>query len=194
LSRPEKNYTKKIPMPSPFPILQTERLLLRQFTDSDLEHVYQGLSHPDIIQYYGVRYDSLEATKAQMQFFADLEKDGTGLWWAVCSPDNSNFYGAGGINGLSKTHRKAEVGFWLLCDYWGKGIMTEALPLIIQYGFEHMGLHRVEGIVEPENISCKRALGKLGFQYEGTMRDCEIKNGKFISLEIHAMINPEELV
>lgn len=180
-------------MPTPFPILKTDRLLLRQFTDSDLENVFKGLSHPDIIKYYGVSYDSLEATKAQMQFFADLEKDETGLWWAVCSPNNQTFYGAGGINSLSKQHLKAEVGFWLLCEHWGKGIMTEALPLIINYGFEQMNLHRIEGIVEPENLNCKRALGKLGFQYEGTMKDCEIKNGKFISLEIHAIFNPNEL-
>jgi len=65
---------------STFPTLRTERLLLRQFTDSDLEHVYQGLSHPDIIRHYGVSYHTLEETKALMQFFADLKRDVTGTW------------------------------------------------------------------------------------------------------------------
>ncbi len=58
-------------MQTEFPVIRTERLLLRQFTGSDLENVYQGLSHPDIIKYYGVSYNSLEATKAQMEFFSD---------------------------------------------------------------------------------------------------------------------------
>lgn len=175
-------------MNSNFPILKTERLLLRQFADSDLENVFNGLSHPDIIKYYGVSYSTLEATKAQMEFFADLEKNETGIWWAVCSPDNQLFYGAGGLNSLSKEHKKAEIGFWLLPGYWGKGFMTEAMPLICNYGFDTLGIHRIEGIVETENLLCKKAMEKLRFQHEGTMRECEIKNGKFISLDIYAKL------
>ena len=60
-----------------FTIIKTERLLLRQFIKSDLENVFKGLSHPDVIKYYGISYTSLEATKTQMQFFADLEKNET---------------------------------------------------------------------------------------------------------------------
>lgn len=175
-----------------FPILRSERLLLRQFVDSDLENVFAGLSHPSIIKYYGVSYKSLEETKAQMKFFADLEVQGTGIWWAVCSPDNKIFYGAGGLNGLVKEHKKAEIGFWLLADHWSKGFMTEAMPLICQYGFNELDIHRIEGIVESENLLCKKAMEKLNFDYEGTMKECEIKNGKFISLDIYAKLNKEE--
>lgn len=175
-------------MPTKFPEIKTERLLLRQFAESDLTNVFKGLSHPDIIKYYGVNYNSLEATKAQMHFFTDLEKNETGIWWAVCSLDNQIFYGAGGLNSLSKEHKKAEIGFWLLPDFWGKGIMTEAMPLICKYGFEKLELHRIEGLVETENSNCKSAMAKLDFSHEGTMKDCEIKNGKFISLDIYAKL------
>lgn len=175
-------------MSSEFPTIQTERLLLRQFVESDLENVFKGLSHPDIIKYYGVSYETLEATKEQMKFFADLEKNETGIWWAVCSLDNRTFYGAGGINSLSKEHKKAEIGFWLISGFWGLGIMKEALPLICNYGFEDLGLHRIEGFVETENQNCKNAMAKLDFLHEGTMRDCEMKNGKFISLDIYAKL------
>jgi [ribosomal protein S5]-alanine N-acetyltransferase len=172
-----------------FPIIKTERLLLRQFRENDLENVFKGLSHPDIIKYYGVSYQTLEATKEQMTFFADLEKNETGIWWAVCSIDNQTFYGAGGLNSLSKEHKKAEIGFWLISDFWGKGIMKEAMPLICDYGFNKLGLHRIEGIVETENSNCKNAMSKLDFQHERTMKACEIKNGKFISLDIYAKVN-----
>jgi ribosomal-protein-alanine N-acetyltransferase len=172
-----------------FPIIKTDRLLLRQFVENDIENVFKGLSHPDIIKYYGVSYQTLEATKEQMNFFTNLEKNGTGVWWAVCSADNKKFYGAGGLNSLSKEHKKAEIGFWLIPDYWGQGIMTEALPLICDYGFNNLGLHRIEGLVETENRNCKSAMAKLDFQYEGTMKECEIKNEQFISLDIYAKIN-----
>ena len=178
-------------MTSEFPIIKSEKLLLRQFIASDLENVFKGLSHPDIIKYYGVSYRSLDATKEQMIFFSDLEKNKTGIWWAVCSFDNKIFYGAAGINNLSKEHKKAEIGFWLISDFWGKGIMKEAVPLICKYSFQKLGLHRIEGFVESENKNCKSLMSKLDFQQEGTMKDCEIKNGKFISLDIYAMLKSE---
>ncbi len=172
-----------------FPTIKTEKLLLRQFADNDIENVFKGLSHPMVIPYYGVSYDSVEATKEQMIFFAGLQKNETVIWWAVCSTDNKIFYGAGGLNSLSKAHKKAEIGFWLLPDFWGQGIMMEAMPLICDYAFHKLGLHRIEGFVETENINCKRAMVKLHFNHEGTMIECEVKNGKFISLDIFAKLN-----
>ncbi len=172
-----------------FPIIKTERLRLRQFSIRDLENVYHGLSHPDVIKYYGVRFDSLEATKEQISWFSDLEKSGTGLWWAICWKDKSTFLGAGGFNDLDTKNRKAEIGFWLLPDFWGKGIMKEAMPLICNYGFKKLGLHRIEGFVESGNDNVKKGLAKLDFQYEGTMVDCEVKDGKYISLEIYSILN-----
>jgi len=175
-----------------FPTIKTSRLLLRPFIESELENVFVGLSDPEVIKYYGVSYDTLEATKQQMQFFADLEKDGTGIWWAVCSADNKVFHGAGGLNSLSKVHRKAEIGFWLMPDFWNKGIMTEALPLICNYGFDNLELHRIEAFVEAGNIICKKAIAKLGFTHEGTMEECETKNDKFISPEIYSKLKKSQ--
>ncbi len=174
-----------------FPTIKTEKLLLRQIVDSDIDNIFKGLSHPDIIKYYGVNFQTLEATKEQMTFYADLERNETGIWWAVCSIDNKIFYGAGGLNSLSKEHKKAEIGFWLLKEFWGQGIMTEVMPIICNYGFEKLGLHRIEGLVESDNLNCINAMKKLDFHYEGTMRDCEIKNGKFISLDIYAKLKDE---
>jgi len=174
-----------------FPTLKTENLLLRQFQQSDIENVFLGLSHPDIIKYYGVSYDTIEATQEQMTFFAELEKNETGIWWAICSLDNTIFYGAGGLNNLSKEHHKAEIGFWLLPSFWGKGLMQETMPIICDYGFQQLNLNRIEGFVESKNSNCKKAMAKLQFQYEGTMHECEIKNGDYISLDIYAMLKPK---
>lgn len=174
-----------------FAKIKTERLLLRQFIESDLENVFKGLSDPEIIKYYGVSYQTLDDTKEQMKFFADLEKDETGIWWAICSLDNNSFYGAGGLNNLNKELKKAEIGFWLLKEYWGQGIMTEVMPIICNYGFDNLGLDRIEGFIETDNLNCKNAMKKLDFNLEGTMKDCEIKNGKFISLDIYAKLKNE---
>jgi ribosomal-protein-alanine N-acetyltransferase len=177
-------------MSAAFPILKTKRLLLRNFNSIDIENVFSGLSDPDVVKYYGVSYRTLEETKEQMTFFSDLLKNDTGIWWAVCSLENGTFYGAGGLNNLSRKDRKAEIGFWLLKHHWGKGIMNEAMPLIINYGFHDLKLHRIEGFVETENINCKKGIERSGFILEGTMKDCEYKNERFISLDIYAMLGP----
>jgi len=170
-------------------MIYTERLAIRKITPDDINHVFRGLSHPDVIKHYGVSYMTLEATKEQMDWYADHEKNETGQWFAVCSKADGTFYGAGGYNDRDTTNRKAEIGFWLLPEYWGLGIMGEAMPKIFDYGFNEMNLHRIEGFVDSENIKCKKAVVKVGFKYEGTMVDSEFKDGKFNSTDIYAKFN-----
>ena len=169
--------------------ISTSRLFLRPFEDADIQFVFQRLSHSDVIKYYGVNFDSLEATKEQMDWFKNLEKTKTGQWWAVCSADQKTCYGAGGINEWSQEHEKAEIGFWLLPEFWGNGFMKEGMEAIVAHCFNELGIHRIEGFVDSHNTNCKRGLAKLGFQYEGTMVDCEKKDGVFISLDVFAMVN-----
>ena len=173
-------------MKNKFPVLRSERMVLRQFIDSDLEHVFAGLSNPEIIKYYGISFETLEATKEQITWFSDLEKNENGIWWAVCSKNDGRFLGAGGLNDLSKKDKKAEVGFWLLPENWGKGYMSEAMPLILDYSFNNIGLNRIEGFVESENTNCKKAIEKLEFTQERTIRDFENKDGNYINLDVYS--------
>ncbi|MGY5850921.1 GNAT family N-acetyltransferase [Salegentibacter sp. F14] len=159
-------------------------MMLRGIAESDIVNIYKGLSDPHVIKHYGVSFDSLEATKTQMTWFAAPSQ----FWWAICSPDNKIFFGAGGLNNFSKAHHKAEIGLWLLPDFWGQGLMRDAMPLICDYGFKQLELHRIEGFVETDNFNCKKAMSKLDFTHEGTMRECEIKDEKFISVDIYAKV------
>jgi RimJ/RimL family protein N-acetyltransferase len=170
-----------------FPVFKTGRLFLRQFKQSDLENLFLGLSNPEVIRYYGVHFKTLEETKKQIEWFAELEKNETGIWWAVCSSDNSIFYGAVGLYYLNNSLQKAELGFWLMPEFWGKGIITESVLLAIEYGFKKMHLKRIEAEVETENSMSIRVMKKLQFVHENTKKDCEIKNGKYISLDVYAL-------
>lgn len=172
-----------------FPKLTKTRLKLRQITEADLENVYSGLSNPDVIKYYGVNYNSLEATWEQLEWYAELERTRTGIWWAIISAEDNSFCGAIGYNNLSREHKKAELGFWLLPKYWGKGFVQEALEVVLEYAFQKLHLHRIEAFVETENISSQNTLQKCHFQKEGVLRDSEIKNGRFISVAVFSKIN-----
>lgn len=166
----------------------TNRFLLRKFSQNDLENVYKGLSHPEVVKYYGIRYDSLEATNEQLKWFAELENEGTGIWWAICFQENQEFCGAIGFTNVNKPLHKAEIGFWLLPEYWGKGIVAEVLPLVCNHAFENLGLQRIEAYVETENLACLAVMKKNNFVLEEILKECELKDGKFINLALYALL------
>ncbi len=171
-----------------FPNLTTSRLNLRQITEDDLENIYNGLSHPEVIKYYGVNYSTLDDTREQLEWYAELERTHTGIWWAITLAEDQEFCGAIGFNNLSREHKKAELGFWLLPKYWGRGYVQESMEVVLDHGFQKLDLHRIEAFVETENKSSQKALEKQHFQQEGIMRDSEIKNGRFISVAVYAKL------
>lgn len=173
-----------------FPDLTTHRLLLKQIVPEDQKFIFEGLSHPEVIPFYGVRYESFEATIAQMDWYHKMLKEGTGIPWKIVDKETLESTGVMSIYFYKPEHNKAEVGFWLLPQYWNKGFASEALKAAIEYWKNEKKLHRLEGFVEEGNKASSKLLEKAGFAYEGTMRDCEIKEGKYISLLIYGLILP----
>lgn len=171
--------------------METQNYYLKEIVDSDIKHIHKGLSNPEVTKYYDVHYDTLEETKEQMTWFANLKKKGKGLWWGVYDKRTDKFCGAGGYNALDKKDRRAEIGFWLLKEYWGRGIMKEVFPKLYELGFVNLNLNRIEAYVVKENVKCKAAIKKVNLTHEGTMREFEIKNGEKISLDIYSILKSE---
>jgi [ribosomal protein S5]-alanine N-acetyltransferase len=175
----------------PFPVLHQGPVLLRQIQLSDQMAVFRGLSHPDVIRYYGVEYHSFADTRAQMDWYRDTLRQGSGIWWAITTVAAGELIGTCGLYNIQPQHHKAELGYWLLPPYWGQGLMRPSLEAVTDYGFQLLGLHRIEAYVETENAASARLLQKLDFLHEGTLRDAEIKHGRFISLDIYARLRQQ---
>lgn len=173
---------------SMFPILKTERFILQQILPEDQQFIFEGLSHPDITRFYGVRYDSMEATKQQMDWYEKNYKEGTGCSWKIVEKNTKEQTGVVAYYFYKPEHRKAEIGFWLFPQHWNRGITTETLNAVIDYCREEKDIHRLEAFVEEGNRASSKVLEKLGFLCEGRMQDCEIKNGQFISLFIYGLL------
>ncbi len=171
--------------------MKTENFYLKEIESEDIHNIHKGLSDPEITKYYDVHFPTLEATEEQMQWYSDLKKNGTGVWWSINGIHDHSFRGACGFNGLDKQHKKAEIGMWLLKEYWGQGILKEIMPKLFELGFTDLGLNRIEGFVVNENYKCKSALEKINFTHEGTMRECELKNDKLISVDIYSILKSE---
>lgn len=174
-----------------FPVLTTERFLLQQVLPEDQQFIFEGLSHPGIIPFYGVRYDSFEAAATQMEWYEKSYREGTGHPWKIIDKISGEKIGVVAYYYFKPEHRKAEVGFWLFPHYWNKGITTEVLKTVITYCQNEKGIHRLEAFVEEGNMASCRVMEKLGFVYEGTMKECEIKEGKYISLLVYSLISKE---
>lgn len=171
-----------------FPQLNTRRLLLQQFLPEDQQFVFEALSHPEVVPYYGVRYASFEDTGRQMEFYRDLEANSTGTWWKLVDRATNAGVGAIGYNNYQSQHHKAEIGYWLLPRFRGSGLVQEALEAVIHYLFFTKGLHRLEALIETENGSSARVVERAGFVLEGTLRECEMKNGRYISLWLYSLL------
>ncbi|MFN2457103.1 MAG: GNAT family N-acetyltransferase [Chitinophagaceae bacterium] len=176
-----------------FPQLETERFLLKQVQPEDQRFLFEALSDPVAMPYNGVYFSSFEETKQQLEWYEKNLKDGTGIHWKITEKQTNENIGVISVYYFKPQHKKAELGYWLLPRFWQKGIALEVLKPVIKYWQQERDLHRLEAFVEEENTASIRLMEKAGFQWEGTMRECEIKFGRFISLRIYSLLSTDGL-
>lgn len=168
-----------------FPVLETERLHLRQILPTDAEAWLAVFDHPDVMRYL-TGFDEPTTNLTEVESFVrwadDIFTRKSGLRWAITlKPDNA-MIGTCGFHLYKPMQRCAEIGYELHHDYWRLGIMTEALTAILQFGFEQMQLHRAEANVTVGNQASGGLLRRLGFTLEGTWRDKAFSHGQFHDL------------
>ena len=155
----------------PFPVLTTERLELRAVQSSDASFYYQLLSVAEV-----TRFSDLpdRATRAQVDRFVDwmskLFSSGRGCAWMIHKRSTGTLLGAIRINRIHKQWRWGEIGYESHPEFWGRGLMTEAVRAVVACGHGHFRLHRIEAWTLPENDASDRVLVKAGFNYEGTLK------------------------
>ena len=155
-------------------ILETDRILLREFEIEDYKSVFEFGSNKEVQRYTGdkVLESEDEAKRIISQVnLPDYKKYGYGRWATVYKPDNK-IIGFAGLKYL-KSISEIDIGFRFLPKYWGKGIATEIATEIIHYGFNTLNLKRIIGIAHPDNIASCKVLNKIGMElykkdeYEG---------------------------
>jgi ribosomal-protein-alanine N-acetyltransferase len=166
----------------------TNQLLLRKVEQTDAPFVLEGLSNDVLTKYMLIQYYSLEEVQKQMDYYANHYTNKTGFYWLIETLDTGKNVGVIGVNNISSTHQKAEIGFWILPKYWQQGYTAEAAKAVLQFAFNELQLNRIEATVETENIASIATINKLGFKHEGTFEQYEINNGSFIDLMMFAIL------
>jgi ribosomal-protein-alanine N-acetyltransferase len=152
-----------------FPRLRTPRVELRLLTLADEAVVFRHFSDPDVTRYMDI--DPCPDVAAAREIITFHLED-SGCRWGLFCRASGILIGTCGYHGWVPTRpAKAEIGFDLAKAYWGMGLMREVLPPVLAFGFEGMGLERIEATVEPENARCIALLEGLGFDVERDLRE-----------------------
>ncbi|MCR2803483.1 GNAT family N-acetyltransferase [Paenibacillus soyae] len=172
-----------------FPILRTDRLILRPFRKEDARDMLHYLSDPEVMKHYGMApFSAEEEACEEVDWYDSLLEKGTGIRWALTLGEDAPVIGSCGYHQLDRRHNRAELGYELAREHWGRGLMSEALRAILAYGYGELGLNRIQALVEPANAASTAMLRKLGFREEGVLAEYEYTLGKYDDLSMFALL------
>lgn len=165
---------------SVFPTLTTKRLRLRQDEPRDAEDLFAMLSDEETMRFYGHEtYQSLDEAQTYIRLRQEDYAQRKAIRWGIALHDDDRLIGSCGFHHFDEGYHRAETGYVINRAFWGRGIMSEALTAILTYGFAELGLHRIEAIIDTANERSRNVLLKLGFQYEGNLRQRYAFRGGF---------------
>lgn len=174
---------------TPFPIIETERLLLRQITNNDVKEVFELRSNPETMKY--IPRPLVKTTEDALEHIAMIEEkivSNKGINWGITLKGSSKLLGIIGFYRMQPENYRAEIGYMLLPDFHGKGIVPEALKRLINYGFDNLKLHSIEAVIDPENTASEKVLQNCGFTKEAHLKECEFFEGNFLDKVIYSLI------
>ncbi|WP_443937625.1 GNAT family N-acetyltransferase [Pedobacter sp. MW01-1-1] len=175
-----------------FPVLETERLLLREHTLQDAEALFALRTNPEVMQYIDrERPNDIFDIKQFITRFNEGFRESENLAWVMSLKEEpQKMIGSIGFWRLDLANYRAEVGYQLHPDYWRKGYISEALKATIQFGFESMKLHSIQANINPNNDASRHVLLKHHFIKEAYLKESYYFNGQFLDTEIYGLLNP----
>lgn len=149
-------------------ILETERIILRNFTPKDGQLIYDLNNDPDVTTYTGDPIHSLEHAQQVLEnsILPQYVLYNHGRW-AVHVKEGGAFIGWCGLKTRPERNNEIDLGYRFFKHSWGKGYATEAAFACLKYGFEKLGLARIVGRAMPGNIASVKVLEKIGMHYIG---------------------------
>ena len=179
-------------MPHACPLLRTARLNLRHIVPADAPALFRIHSDADWMRWYGVDpITSLAEAEHLADLFAGWFTGGTGFRWALERRQDKRLIGTCGLFRWNKSWRNCVIGYEIQREFNGQGYMREAATAILDYGFDVMGLHRVQAETHPDNHASIGLATRLGFRLEGVHREQAYWNGRYHDLNCYSLLAPE---
>lgn len=175
-----------------YPIVETDRLILKELTPQDVDFIYKHFSDEDVCRYLfdNEPLTSIEGAQAIIDFYLDPKQNDRNRW-CIISKESNERIGTCGYHRWNKTDNIAEIGYDLERESWGHGYMQEAMNAALKVGFNHMNLNRIEAFTYVGNTRSIRMLEKLGFTDEGIIRDKHYFRGAYYDHHCFSILKRE---
>ena len=174
-----------------FPTLETANLRLREMVAADAEAVFRLFGDDDVTRYYDLEgFNSLEQARGHIGQQAARYQRGEVIRWGICQRTNDVLIGSVGVS-FYEANAQGGLGYELARPYWRMGIMSEALGIVIRFGFRSLNLNRLQALVMPGNEASAGLLGKLGFREEGLLREYAFFKGRYQDLVCFSLLRRE---
>lgn len=164
---------------TPFPNLTSARYNLRPLSIEDDKEIFILRSDERVLKYLGKpKAKSINEAREFIDKINNGIKNNEWIMWVIESKESSLFIGTICLWNLSDDRTKADIGFEILPDHFGKGIMQEVIPIILKFGFNDMQLDVIEGEVDPANIKSIKLMEKFGFEFYKNLESTDVYNLK----------------
>jgi len=175
-----------------FKEIETERLLLRKYCFTDAEAVFEMYNDDVAMKYAGPDiHSSIEDSgKFIRNVLSEHEKE-KGIFWAIVLKENEKLIGDISITGIDYKHCCGTFGFFLSRNFWGQGLMSEAVSPVLRFAFENLHLNRIEAQISIFNLPTIRIVEKNGFLKEGVQRENFLVEGKLTDSYFFAVLRTE---
>lgn len=172
-----------------FPVLETERLVLREAQPSDADDLLKLRSDPEAERYMDRdRMGTLEEAQTNIEKVRQDFVSQKGVNWQLIDRETGNWMGYIGFWRMDPGNCRGEIGYALLPGFWRKGFMSEAMEPVLKFGFEQLHLHSVVANVNTENQASMALLERFGFVKEAYHREDYLHNGKFLDSILYGLL------
>ncbi|MBQ3528511.1 MAG: GNAT family N-acetyltransferase [Clostridia bacterium] len=172
------------------PVLYTDRLTLRRMLKSDYDDMFEYCQSRELTKYLTWEaHPDKGYTHKYLTYIQSKYRAGEFFDWAVIY--EGKMIGTCGFTNIWENHLKAEIGYVISPKYQNMGIATEAVNKVIEFGFETLGLHRIEAHYMVGNDASRRVMEKAGMTFEGILRDSMYVKGRYVSVGICAILSTE---
>lgn len=174
------------------PTLETPRLLIRRLSLHDAADIYEYSRDPLVAKH--VLWDaqtSIGEARSYIRYMIRKYHSGDCASWGIVLKETGHVVGTIGFIWIQTDNSAAEVGYSLKRSLWNRGYMTEALQAVLKYGFDRLHLNRIEAQHECENPASGAVMRKCGMRHEGTLRQRLYNKGRYVDVELYAVLRQD---
>ena len=174
--------------------IETERLILRKFTIDDADDMYNNWANDDLVTEYLTwpTHSSVEVSKMVLDYITASYKNEDTYSWAIFDKEFNEVIGTIGVVDKDDNHEYCTMGYCIGQQYWGKGITTEALKVVIEFLFKEVCYERIQAFFHSTNIASGKVMEKAGMKYEGKLRHYQKDNkGNFVDCDFYGIVRKD---